>query len=586
MLSLEPYPEPRPDSARGALKSNLLPAPWEVLRPGVAHCEIGVWVLEGAADFSSDKNLQHTMTLLQELRVAGVLEDLVCLVNTALAPTGHGRQRRDRLPGNPIVLYLDYVDNGYTSVQRYYAKRLSREMLELADYRGREPEQSEIEARFAELEEAWEQIRRIKNTLVSLAAAKEPRLLSAGWVDAASILSGARLRHACPGVCRRSAKAVSSSDAEVIATARQREVSDVAWGTEAFERRVGRTRLPYVEVVTDAAGRGRQMRSVYRGQGGCRLLSRDIWAGFRVFDNGARWHGYSEVALGLHFVEGEQIEVEHIPADVMEYDALPDLYRATIRGAGGFPLYCSVDRLYFTRPVGEFFARRRVGLVIREKKTVGKADHVDWRSPWFDEDGVPRCRGCGGPGNQSVAGGGLQVVRGRPILRFRCFLPLSSACSGWQEIACEEEYLKLTALSQLRVEYHTMLARHPIPEATHHRDRQRSRSAANATVDRLPRVGLPAQRLRKQTTLLLNWSRLCLRNGWLPVSVSDITVNERSPVLISGRQKRSGEVTEIGVGTAGLEKLRAARRDSGANLPYGPGREHFERELNRTLRGR
>ena len=55
-----------------------------------------------------------------------------------------------------------------------------------------------------------------------------------------------------------------------------------------------------------------------------------------------------------------------------------------------------------------------------------------------------------------------------------------------------------------------VLAYQSTPEATHHRDRQRHPAAANSVIDRIARVGLPAQRLRKQASMLLTWVRLSL----------------------------------------------------------------------------
>ena len=109
-----------------------MPASDEASKPGVAHSEIGMWWKPGAADFSDDEVLQDTLTLLREMEALGILDDLVLCI--AAAQARRKRPGRKRKPGNPIVLYLAYVDLGCTSVQRFHSKLMDG-FLELADYR-------------------------------------------------------------------------------------------------------------------------------------------------------------------------------------------------------------------------------------------------------------------------------------------------------------------------------------------------------------------------------------------------------------------------------------------------------------------
>lgn len=60
--------------------------------------------------------------------------------------------------------------------------------------------------------------------------------------------------------------------------------------------------------------------------------------------------------------------------------------------------------------------------------------------------GAPRCRHCGGPGDQDGPGLGFYFDRGVvPRIKFRCELELTSECKGIQSIACEKSWRLLLA---------------------------------------------------------------------------------------------------------------------------------------------
>jgi hypothetical protein len=306
---------------------------------------------------------------------------------------------------------------------------------------------------------------------------------------------------------------------------------------------------------------------VFKMKNGCEYRSLDCQSGLRAYESGA-WFGGQHYALTSALV-GEPVEVEVFPADVQEYDGYPSLDDAIVRGIGRRPRVISTDRASYTRPFYEYNTRRGVAVVAPERKLVGKPTHGSWRTERWDEDGVPRCAACGGPGNQSAPGLGLVFVRGEPVIRFRCMLPLRPACYQVQQVACAHEFLKLTPLSQLLELPHAIAERHGPHERVFRHTRQRWKVAGKELAERLPtHRGVSAQRLRAHASLFWLWFRLNLRNGWLSPIQAPITPNERQPVRLSGRHdRRSGALLEPGIGATRLQELRRDRERSGLEFP-------------------
>jgi hypothetical protein len=164
-------------------------------------------------------------------------------------------------------------------------------------------------------------------------------------------------------------------------------------------------------------------------------------------------------------------------------------------------------------------------------------------------------------------------VRGEPVIRYVCLLPVTPACAGVQQLPCELEWLKVSPLSRLLEVAQAILERHGCMERIHRHARQRYAIAGKSIAGRLNRAGLGAQRLRVAVSLLLLWVRLCLRNGWLTPILLPVRVNETEPTRLSGRQdRRSLELREEGLGIARHRRLLTERSRAGIDLPYGEAR--------------
>jgi hypothetical protein len=258
-------------------------------------------------------------------------------------------------------------------------------------------------------------------------------------------------------------------------------------------------------------------------------------------------------------------------ADIQEWDGYPTLFESAVDALGSPPLIVSADRGYAIRPFYEYNTRRGVAVVAPRRVRKGRTEHIDWRTEAFDEDGIPRCRACGGEGDQDSPGLGLVFTRsGEPVIRFRCAIPFSAACLGDQSIRCSEEWAMLLPLSRLTELYQSVRHGHHNTERVYRHGRNRYAVAGKDSTGRLSRPGVPAQLLRAWESILLDWFRLNLRHGWLPSYGLNVEINQEVAICRSGVQDRhTGIVVAPGVGTKGLTMRLAERRKYGTDVPYG-----------------
>ncbi|MGE0025584.1 MAG: hypothetical protein AB7U07_00570 [Thermoleophilia bacterium] len=559
----------RPDDApsdwmRGELGRRRQPASGELVQrsrklPGIPE----LWVLPGAAAFAADPALGSTAGVLLEIVALGLLEDIVA--ELAVRRRRRHEQHRPRDPGEPVALYFVYVDRRFRSVQHFH-HQLDRATLELSDYGERTPSVSELEERFKELEQDWDVLREAKNFLLRAAVTAEPRILDIVFLDPTGFSSPAVLHHACRGGCSDPAGMIRNAMPAAVEHERWEEVKQPGYG-EA-EPASTRTRMGIIEEVRSAAGHRR--RYALHKVRGHDFRTRDLSSGLRRYESQVSWFGGWIYPFGSAFLNGETIEAQVLPADVQEYDGYPALVDSVRLATGTLPRIVSADRASSIRAMYEFNARRLITVLSPERRIAGKEVHRDWRSDRFDEDGVPRCRRCGGPGNQSWPGLGLKLSRGEPVIKFVCHARPIQDCPGFQQIPCHEEWLKLTGVSQLLELPHAVAERHSTHEHIHRHNRQRFLVGGKDISSRLYRAGIKAQRLRVAAAQLLLWLRLCLRNGWLSPRVLDVRRNEASPVRLSAPQDRhSLDLTGEGIGVARLARLRATREAEGMDRPYG-----------------
>lgn len=184
----------------------------------------------------------------------------------------------------------------------------------------------------------------------------------------------------------------------------------------------------------------------------------------------------------------------------------------------------------------------------------------------FDMHGIPRCKHCGGPGEQiGRSSDGKQTLgfyfdrQGAlpvPRIRFECMLQATPDCAGTQTIACEESWRLLNPLARTGLTYHTLKSAGRSQERQFRQWRARYK-VAGANVDTRPkRPGLETQRLRAAAALMVEWFRINLRHGWMRSPSTRVRLNGSCPVPFNRNDKA-------------LKGMLAKRARIGLDLPYG-----------------
>jgi hypothetical protein len=296
---------------------------------------------------------------------------------------------------------------------------------------------------------------------------------------------------------------------------------------------------------------------------GHRYRTRDKTAGLRHYSSGKgrSWlGGYGTPAVNVKY--GAPIAVETFAADDMEWDHYDDLFQAGVAATGKTPLAVSGDRGFGVKSFYEYNTRRGVGTVVPFRETVSEKERQDMRCDLVDEHGVPRCQHCGGEGDIETDGLGWYLANnGEPRVRFRCKVPALTACRKQQSVACSEEWRLLQPLALTQEIYHALREMHFSFERIFGHWRQRYGVYGKNASTCLRRKGVPAQRLRAQAAVFLDWFRISLRHGFLG---SWRTRNMKSPAVITGK------------GAKRLKNVLDSRRRRLLDLPYGPAAERLK----------
>jgi hypothetical protein len=576
------------EAMRGSLKraaAEPVPASHRRASRSKRGSELGLYEIPSAAEFSADKWLCDPIALIREFRrheFAAVLREMTD-TRPFSCPAFPGARKlgRPRSEGDYECLYLVYVMTGSTALQPFVNQWRSTALWEACGF-DTVPSYQSIDLRFKELEEKSEAFEFVTQALIQMARMHEPSVGQIVMIDATAWKSPAALQHCCPdtSACRSAGRASS-----VVRSVSAEELRPLHWA-EANE-------LDPSDIKAVETGRNRRGIERFKRAGGAVVTyglhesnghffrSLDSTSGWRKYENRVSWYGgYLEPAIDA--VTGLAIAAVVFPADIQEYDAVPELFSGIVDALGELPYVVSVDRGYATRGLYEFASRRGVAVVSDMRRNRGKMNLIDWRDDRFDEGGIPRCQHCGGEGNQDAPGLGLYFDgRNEPRIRFKCLAPLHRACYEMQSIACAEEWMMLVPLSR-KTELHQAVAwAHSNKEHYFLHARQRYAIAGNDNSGRLRRSGIAAQRLRVCAANLLDWYRLNLRHGWLEAKELPVTVNDRPTRRLSGRQDRhTGEILEPGVGSERLGRLLQEREATGATIPYGKA---WQRTLARPI---
>lgn len=564
-------PSPAPDELREQIHERKVPKPGELPPAGRQKhpATLELFALEKAADFS-DPALVHPHLTLRELQAQAIATDVLRRVYERRATRRQLAARHPGglkpLPGSEVLLFLDYVDRGFTSPYEY-ARQLDSLTVMLCGYE-RIPSPQYVDAAFAELEKDVEAFLEVAALLIRLADSCCPGLFDICFLDATIARSPSRRKHICTdkhiqkGRCKRNLGPTRPHGLDQINQARWDEVDDPDWGEQHFLSGERRTRLPFIQ-VTQRPGRPDRMHGLYAA-GGCYFASLDWQAGMRSYQGTTTsWFGYL-VSWLVPAALGEPAFCHVYPADVQEYDVFPTLLDLFLRALGRYPRIISTDSAYSIKAFAEACTRRRITFVTPDRRGKIKPTAL------VDQHNVPRCQGCGGPGIVTAPGFGLHPSG--VFITYLCASPVPGRdeCLGEQTLSCATEWRRVTALPRTTELYQAISKRHGVNERVGRHNRQRFKIAGKELPEILARPGLGAQRLRIAAAMLLLWFRLCLRNGWLTPLIAPVDAQKPSRIRLSGRQDRfSGEIRSAGIGTPGLQKVYRERQRLGLSYPSG-----------------
>jgi len=135
-----------------------------------------------------------------------------------------------------------------------------------------------------------------------------------------------------------------------------------------------------------------------------------------------------------------------------------------------------------------------------------------------DRHGVPRCRYCGAPTSfvRFSPGDLSKTAENRnPRLWVQCMAGAADECTKTQTIACSSDYRLLLPLWRTDPLYHELKESHSSYEAQHDWWRDRYKVAADDLGVRPKIRDIGWHRLRANVAALVDWLRICYREGWL-----------------------------------------------------------------------
>ncbi|WP_205696543.1 hypothetical protein [Conexibacter sp. SYSU D00693] len=516
-----------------------------------------VEVLDGACRFSDDPQLTDPIWVIRELRRHRAFSQPLIDATTVSV---WGKQQR--AAGSWALLYLGYVLSGQTSMRRFHDLHASSPLWRECGF-DEAPSYWTMRNRFEELEadgmvEAFEDC---AGALIRHAKTREPGVGRYVDVDGTAFQVNSQLVHACPD---RRACLARSRAAKFLRGGGGDEVNAHRHALQAkpADEMSDGDRLP-ADVVGRLDGQqvadlGLDDRYAWFRLGDHLYRSRDTSAGCRMLGGGTRrrkrfWHGGTALAA-TDRLTGGRLAHQIIAADVNEHAAYPELIEGVQRATGHWPAAVGGDRALSLDPVYLWNTQQAIGSAFPFRKRSAGDKREDHDGEITDRHGVPRCKHCGGPGDVASPGLGFyRDGRGVPRVRFRCMLVHVDRCRAVQSRKCSDAPRDLQPLPRLTDTYMALREGGLAAERTHHHARDRYALAGNDPHFRPRRTGLPAVRLRAAASLVLEWLRICLRQGWL---TSTARRNTNSKRRVSGAHR--------------LARVLDARIRHRVDRPYGP----------------
>jgi hypothetical protein len=362
--------------------------------------------------------------------------------------------------------------------------------------------------------------------LIRRARAKEPRVLAHVHFDNTEDETHAALVHDCErGTCPRRGQGQGHAAGRGRAGPGERPARQ---DTHAFreEKQQLNAQTPEVAEREQAGHEPERVELVRRGTrlikrvriGGCWYRTLDTEAGIRAYmgPRGAKrfWHGYYSGKAVDHYTGGTIPIVES--ASRQEYDIFDDHYDLVCKLLGEAPETAIGDK------------GLSVERAFRKCTSNGTAPVFPWRPhggdfkrhdhDTHDRHGIPRCRHCGAPttfvrfseGDRSKPAADRQ-----PRIWFDCMSGATPDCARTQTIACSDDYRLLVPLWRTNSLYHELKASHGTYEGAHDYWRDRYKVAADHLGNRPKVRSIGWHRLRANVASLIEWLRICYREGWL-----------------------------------------------------------------------
>ncbi len=448
---------------------------------------------------------------------------------------------RPREPGHWELVALAFVSSGHVDLQPWWDSTTPELWREcgFAD----KPPYNRVWRRVRELERCEDALIDAIAALVQKARQFEPRVGAHVHIDGTEDETHAALIHDCPrgnscprrnGPGRQVAKRPQRESTRRAQADRQRENAEPNGGGAA----------PRTEIVQR---RGRDVKRIK--QNGCWYRTIDRDAGIRAYTtpHGVRrfWSGYYNQKAIDHFTGGVLFATTY-NASMQEYDTFPDLYEKVTQVIGQPPETIIADKGQSVARVFELCARNGTAPIMPWRPSFNHERHD---KDTHDRHGIARCRHCGGPTGFRRFG-----ANGNPRLWFHCLYETTNQCQGDQSINCSTDWRLLIPLWRTDPLYHELRASLGCFEGAHDYWRDRYRVGANTLANRPKAIGIGCHRLRALVACVIEWLRICHREGWL----GSPRRNMRSP----RRPRRL-------LGVRNAESLVRSRAINGLLNPYG-----------------
>lgn len=513
--------------------------------------------LPRATEFSDDPDLLDPVWVIGQVsHFPQIFDDL--LTETDL----EAHYGRKRVEGNWALIMLAFTLSHNVDVEPFCRRYRSSPIWKVAGFK-RMPSVQTVWARLTELEKDPAPFVKAANKLIVQAIRHEPRIIENVWVDATGFETHATLEHYCESrsACEKAGgkkppRFIHRANEQLVQEERHHEAAQPLKGGKSFSKALPEVPGPGGPFEEKSPKRRRPYRYFMVGKHRYRTLDPD--AGARSYSNGRAWFGgYNQSAVSMYL--GAPLANNIFSASKNEHQQWPALLRKLKEATGGIvPQAAVFDRGYSIESIFELNTREGIASIIPFRAPNWKMTRDQLSTDAVDMHGAPRCRHCGGPGDQDGPGLGFYFDRGVvPRIKFRCELELTTECKGIQSIACEKSWRLLLPASRFTPRYHALKKAGENKERNWLHWRARYLVAGKNVDTRPKRPGLAWQELRASAALLLEWFRLSLRHGWLG----------------SHRRRNISQPTPFTDADRALEAMLLKRRKMALDLPYGRSAE-------------